>query len=349
MSDVIVAPNVRNLDTVSAILAGWLSARIVGSRNVAVTGLSYPRGAGQSHETILFDAQWQTRDGKDHNQGMVLRIKPTDFTVYPDDLFIEQYRIMTVMHDSGKVKAPRPLWLEEDGHVLGAPFFIMEKVLGRVPVSVPPYSESGWVAEAKPAQRRRMWENGVRQLAAIQTVSLDQADFLAGPPHASDGLEQEFDKYSRIAAWVQEDRPWPVLEQAMARLRDLWPENRPAGLVWGDARIGNMLFDDDFEVAAVVDWEQPSLGGALNDLAWWVVNAEIMHGASGHRPHLAGMGTREETIALWESQTGISAADIEWYEDFTRLKMSCLGIRMASLRGAPPPDQAALARRLKVA
>jgi aminoglycoside phosphotransferase (APT) family kinase protein len=256
---------------------------------------------------------------------------------------------MGVMHGSGKVQAPRPLWLEEDADILGAPFFIMEKALGRVPVSIPPYSEAGWVAEAKPEQRRRMWENGVRQLAAIQSVPVQSADFLAGPPHAREGLEQEFDKYSRIAAWVQEGQAWPVLDQALGRLRDLWPEHRPAGIVWGDARIGNMMFDENFEVCAVVDWEQPSLGGALNDLAWWVVNAETMHGASGQRSHLAGMGTREETIALWESETGISAAGIEWYEDFTHFKMSCLGIRMAALRGAAPPEQGALARRLKVA
>lgn len=349
MSDIIVAPNVRDLDELSTGLAQWLSGHIAGSRNVTIAGLTYPRGAGQSHETILFDAHWQVAGGDQRSQGMVLRIKPSAFTVYPDDLFIEQYRIMGVMHDSGRVKAPKPLWFEEDADILGAPFFVMEKVLGRVPVSIPPYSESGWVAEATPEQRRRMWENGVRQLAAIQSVPLQRADFLAGPPHARDGLEQEFEKYSRIAAWVQEDRAWPVLDQALGRLRDLWPENRPAGIVWGDARIGNMLFDENFEVSAVVDWEQPSLGGALNDLAWWVVNAEIMHGDSEHRSHLPGMGTREETIALWESETGISAAGIEWYEDFTRFKMTCLGIRMAALRGASPPEPCALARRLKVA
>lgn len=349
MSDVIVAPNVRDLDDLSARLTRWLSTRIPDSRNVAITGVTYPRGAGQSHETILFDAYWQTPDGKQLSQGMVLRIKPSNFTIYPDDLFIEQYRIMGVMHDSGNVKAPRPLWLEEDADFLGAPFFVMEKVVGRVPVSIPPYSETGWVAEAEPEQRRRMWESGVRQLAAIQSIPLHRADFLAGPPNAREGLEQEFDKYTRFTAWVKEDRAWPVLDRALARLRDLWPENRPAGIVWGDARIGNMMFDENFEVVAVVDWEQPSLGGALNDLAWWVVNAEIMHGATENRLHLSGMGSREETIALWERETGISAAGIEWYEDFTRFKMSCLSIRMAALRGAPPPDEDTLARRLKVA
>jgi aminoglycoside phosphotransferase (APT) family kinase protein len=348
MSDVIVAPQVRDLDELSTVLARWLAEHLPEARDLKVTNLDYPRGAGQSHETILFDAQWQ-ENGESQHRGMVVRIKPSRFTVYPDDLFTEQYRIMQVMHESGRVKVARPLWIEQDASVLGAPFFIMEKVAGRVPVSIPPYSQTGWVAEASAEQRRRMWENGVRQLAAIQSLPLEDARFLEGPPHAREGLEQEFDKYVRAAAWVQEDRRLPVLDAALARLRERWPENRPAGLVWGDARIGNMIFDDQFDVVAVVDWEQPSLGGALNDLAWWVVNAELMHGANETRPHLAGMGTKEETIALWEELTGISAEGLEWYEDFTRLKMSCLGVRMASLRGAPPPDERELAVRLKVA
>jgi aminoglycoside phosphotransferase (APT) family kinase protein len=109
-----------------------------------------------------------------------------------------------------------------------------------------------------------------------------------------------------------------------------------------------MMFDDDFEVVAVMDWEQPSLGGALHDLAWWLELSNIMHSTGSGRPHLEGMGTREETIALWQELTGISTANIEWYEAFTRVKTSCLGIRMAMLRGTPLPSETALARRLQL-
>jgi aminoglycoside phosphotransferase (APT) family kinase protein len=110
-----------------------------------------------------------------------------------------------------------------------------------------------------------------------------------------------------------------------------------------------MIFGDDFEVRAVVDWEQPSLGGALNDLGWWLTSAEMMHGARDDRPHLPGMGTRQETIDLWEKISGKSAAGVEWYEDFTRFKMSCLSIRMAYLDSERMTSEAELAQRLKVA
>jgi aminoglycoside phosphotransferase (APT) family kinase protein len=110
-----------------------------------------------------------------------------------------------------------------------------------------------------------------------------------------------------------------------------------------------MMFDENFDVVAVMDWEQPSLGGALQDLAWFLTLSETMHGRSSRLGgYLDGMGSREETIALWEEVTGKSAADIEWYEDFTELKMSCTGVRMDSMRGTQMVQPEFIRARLKV-
>ena len=348
MSDVIVAPETRDLDELAARLAGWLAGQIAGAKDIRIDNLSYPRGAGQSHETVLFDARW-TEGGQAREQGCVVRIKPRSFTVFPDNLFDEQYAIMTLLADGGAVKVARPLWFEEEAGILGNPFFVMEKKLGRVPVSIPPYAKSGWLSEATPDQRRHLWDGAVRQLAAIQTVPVADAPFLAGSGDARDGLAQEWDKYERFVAWLEETEPQPVLRRALDRLRGMWPVNQPEGIVWGDARIGNMMFDDNFDVVAVMDWEQPSLGGALHDLAWFATLAETMHGRSSqYGAYLEGMGTHDETVAMWEEITGKSAADLEWYEDFTQLKMSCTGVRLGHLRGTPMMDDETMAKRLKV-
>lgn len=348
MSDVIVAPATRDLDDLARDLAGWMAARLPGASDIVIDNLAYPRGAGQSHETILFDAKWK-EGGQDRAQGCVVRIKPSSFTVFVDTLFEEQYKVMQVLHEGGYVRVAKPLWFEEDELILGNSFFVMEKVHGRVPVSIPPYAREGWLSEATPEQCRKLWRNAVVQLAAVQKVPLDKLDFLKGPPGAESGLAQEWDKYERGAAWVQEHVGSPALQRALERLKSLWPSNQPEGLVWGDARIGNMMFDDNFEVVAVMDWEQPSLGGALHDLAWFLVLSETMHGRSTQMgAYLEGMGTREETIARWEELTGKSAADVEWYEDFTHFKMTCTGLRMGHWRGSQMMDEATIARRLKV-
>jgi aminoglycoside phosphotransferase (APT) family kinase protein len=347
VSDIIVAPEVRDLRLLASQLASWAARRLPDAQDVQVENLAYPFGAGQSHETVLFDLCW-SQHGRRMTQGCVVRIKPTRHTVYPDDLFDEQYRIMQVLHEQGRVRTARPLWFEADPTILGAPFFVMEKVRGRVPVSVPPYVEVGWVAEATAAQRGGMWEAGVRQLAAIQTTPAASVRFLEGPEGARSGLAQEWDKYTRFVRWVSAGRRWPPLEAAVERLQQSWPKNQPPGLVWGDARIGNMMFDENFEVTAVVDWEQPSLGGALNDLAWWLYNSEVMHCHADGTPRLAGIPTREEIIAIWREVTGLSTDDLDWYEDFTRLKFAVLGIRTAALRDLPPPDETVMAKRLRL-
>lgn len=348
LSDVIVAPSTRDLESLAGTLMRWIAARMPQARDLRLENFAYPRGAGQSHETILFDAGW-TQDGKERTQGCVVRIKPSDFTVYPDDLFEEQYRVMRALHEDGQVRVARPLWFEADPSVLGQPFFVMEKVHGRVPVSVPPYARSGWLADATPSQRRHLWEVSVRQLAAIQCVPLDAFQFLAGPEGARDGLAQEWDKFTRFVAWLRDDPRAELLEAGRQRLLANWPQNQPEGLVWGDSRIGNMMFDENFDVVAVVDWEQASLGGALHDLAWFVTLAETMHGkAATYGAYLDGMGSREETIALWQEVCGKSAADLEWYEDFTQLKMSCTGVRIDNLRGTEVVKADFLRERLKL-
>lgn len=348
MSDLIVAPETRDLHELSTALSAWLGRQMSQAQNLRLDNFDYPRGAGMSHETILFDAYWQ-EGGTAKSQGMVVRIKPEKMTVFPDNLFDEQYQLMKVLHDGDYVRVAKVLWLEQDASILGKPFFVMEKKIGRVPVSMPPYAATGWVSEASPAQHRHMWEQGVRQLALLQRVSLGSLSFLRGPAHAPEGLAQEWDKYVRFVDWVGGDPAAPILRAALDRLKSLWPQNQPEGAVWGDARLGNIMFDANFDVVAVMDWEQPSLGGALHDLAWFLVLSETMHGKNAQRgKYLPGMGTRAETIALWEEVSGKSAADIEWYEDFTQLKMACTGVRLGQLRGEVMQPLESLRTRLQV-
>ena len=93
MSDQIVAPNTRDLDELAATLSAWLARQTPEVSDIRIDNLDYPRGAGMSHETVLFDAHWREL-GKDRAMGMVVRIKPKSFTVFPDNLFEEQYQLM---------------------------------------------------------------------------------------------------------------------------------------------------------------------------------------------------------------------------------------------------------------
>ena len=275
---------------------------------------------------------------------MVVRIKPTRHLVYQDDMFEAQYRLMQLMHRTGRVRVAEPLWFEPDAALLGAPFFVMAKVAGRVAVSYPPYSQEGWLVEAAPVDRRRVWEDAVTQLALIHTVPVADAGFLALPGEFAEPFDQELDRWRRYMNWVDPTGELALLRAGFARLIAARPGNRPEGIVWGDARLGNMMIGDDWTVAAVMDWEQPSLGGALHDRGWWLHTDYVQTEGRGLAP-LEGMGTRAETIELWEAVSGQSAADVDWYQIFAAFKMECLAVRLATMRSlpkmAPPGTQTA--------
>ena len=173
-----------------------------------------------------------------------------------------------------------------------------------------------------------MWEDTVTQLALIQRVTVP--DFLAMPGHPT-GFEQESDRWKRYTDWIDPRGELKLLRKGYDRLMAAAPANRPEGIVWGDARLGNMMVGSDYKVAAVMDWEQPSQGGALHDLGWWLLSERNYTVNQSIKP-LDGMGTREETIALWETVSGKSAANIDWYMTFAVYKQECLGTNMARTR-----------------
>jgi len=329
----VVALDKRDLEQLSRDLATWLVQRLPDASDLCISDLSYPLGAGLSHETILFDAHWHTSAGE-RSEGLVVRIKPTRHQVFLDDMFDQQFQIMAFMQALNVVPVATPLWLERDPGLLGAPFFVMKKIPGRVAVSFPPYSKQGWLFEAAPADRRCVWEDAVRNLAAIQTVPAGQAAFLNLPGNFVEDFDQEVDRWFRYLNWADVKGECKLLRGQFELLLNQRPANRAEGIVWGDARLGNMMFDHNFRAVAVMDWEQPSLGGALHDLGWWLYSDRMQTLNKGLAP-LKGMGSREDTIELWSEVCGKSAADIEWYEAFAAFKMECLGVRMRSIGAIP--------------
>jgi hypothetical protein len=91
----IVAPATRDLHILASKLTGWLGERLSGADDIRITNLSYPLGAGMSHETILFDAAW-TEGSEACQRGMVVRIKPTNALVYHDDRISRKSRARTI-------------------------------------------------------------------------------------------------------------------------------------------------------------------------------------------------------------------------------------------------------------
>ncbi|WP_280399787.1 phosphotransferase family protein [Nocardia carnea] len=311
----------RDLDALVAALRPWLADRL-GVASVDVDPPDYPRGAGFSNETILVTVRAGQRV-----DDLVVRIAPApEHQVFFEPKFHMQYDVLIALARHPEVRVPQALWFEGDAAVLGRPFYVMRRMYGRVPVSMPPYNSSGWLAEATPAERRTLWESAMRQLTAIHRLPMETVSFFDRPEHGAPGIAQHLVYWTRYADWAFGNEIPEIVRTLLDWLNEHRPPMSPPGVSWGDARIGNMMFDDDFRVVGVMDWEQASLAGPVADLAWWLLFDESLSAGQGV-PRLAGLGTRAETIALWQEHTGHSIDHLHWHEVFARVKAGLLSLR----------------------
>jgi aminoglycoside phosphotransferase (APT) family kinase protein len=237
-------------------------------------------------------------------------------------------------------------WEESDPSVLGAPFYVMQRVEGRIPTDNPPYHVGGWMTEIQPVQRAALWWSGLDVLARIHRLDWKGLGlaFLERSGPGATPLDRELAYYERYLdwAWKPERGPHPVCAPALEWLKARRPrEPEPTVLCWGDARIGNMIFRD-FRCAAVLDWEMAVLASPEMDLAWWLF-LDHHHSAGLGAPRLPGFPEREESLARYEALTGHRPRHLDYYERFAAFRFSVIMIRLAQQMmeyGALPADSA---------
>jgi aminoglycoside phosphotransferase (APT) family kinase protein len=327
----------RDPEATRATLEKWFSERL--GAPVEIYDLQTPSGAGVSNETFLLRATWR-RGGVQDEKEYVLRLHPSpEYQVFYEPQFRTQFDLMETLARVSAVRVPQVYWYEDDTGPFGRPFFVMERIHGNVPVSMPLYNREGFLFDATPEQRRRGWESTMAQFAAIHTVPVDQVQMLDRPEWGATAIEQQLNYWECAAKWGLADRYPAELDEMIGWLRASLPDDDDRGLSWGDARMGNVMFGENFDVAAMLDWEQASLIGPTADLAWWLFFEEMYSVGQGV-PLLEGMGTREQTLERWCELTGREPRHLEWHEVFVGYKMANLAIRttvvMTSARGAAP-------------
>ena len=317
------APRGRDFEQTRKQLAEWLAGALPRARHIEVSALSGPAATGFSNDTLLFDLAYE-QDGRRSERALVCRIQPTGFGIFPEYDVARQYRVMAALHGS-EVPVPAMAWLERDPRVLGAPFFVMERVAGRIPTDNPPYHAGGWLTEVAPAERTALWESAVDALAAIhrQDPGALGLDFLEAPAPGEDAHAWQLDYWTRYAAWVGEGRAQPTCERALEWLREQRPRgDGPLRLCWGDSRIGNMIFQDG-RCAAVLDWEMATLGPPEMDLGWFLY-MDRHHCEGVGAPRLPGFPDRAATVERWQRGVGRAAQHLEYYEVFAAYRFAVI-------------------------
>ncbi len=326
----------RDPEQTGRTLESWLGQRLglsdAARRTVSVTELSIPK-AGYSNETILGTARWADDTGERHERHAVARIQPTGHQLFTEPDAIRQAAVMSSL--AGQVPVP-VIWLTEpDPSVLGAPFFLMDRVDGRVPGDVPSWHRRGWTVDLTPAQRATLHDNALRALITLHAVDTTASDFEFLQPAAAgpgDPLDAFLRNVQAMYEWCEPVRVHgaDVIDAAMRHVLDHRPHDATTGIVWGDARVGNIIFNDNLDVAAMVDWESATVGPHEFDVAWWVMFDEYLCEAQGYT-RLDGIPDREQTFALYESLGGRPLQHMGYYQTLSGLVLSLINSRLVDL------------------
>jgi aminoglycoside phosphotransferase (APT) family kinase protein len=328
-------------------LERWLAARL-GAEAVA---LGAPRrlSGGYSAETIVLEARVR-RAGAEATEKLVLRREMPEPAVYPVqapglDVEIEiQWRTMDALAKHSRVPLAPLVGFERDAGVIGAPYFVMGFVDGVVPSVMPPYAAQGFFAEAKPEERTRLVEDGLRVLAELHAVDWRAAGFgWLAPAGVRPGTLRQLDLWQAYAERELAGREHPLMSGAFEWLRAHLPSEREDDLAlsWGDSRIGNMIFRD-FRCACVTDFENVALAPRAFDLGWWLMFDRWSHESLGGVPRLPGEPTREQQRAHYERCAGIRVGDTTYYEVLAAARYCAIVVRVMNrsvARGEMPADQ----------
>lgn len=289
-------------------LTGWLRKQIPDADDVRVEGLDRVT-FGHSAEMMVLTVV-TSRGGHDSCRDVVVRMRPKPPALLePYDLG-RQFTILRALEPT-TVRAPRALWWEHTGDVLGRPFLVMERVDGVVyEMDAPSGVSDDTVAE--------MCRSLAEQIAAIHSVDLDTTGLKAlddGPTH----LVRELDHWAGEMARVQRG-PLPALERLHAALRDSMPAGCPTvTLVHGDAKPGNFAFAGG-AVSAVFDWEMTTIGDPLTDIGWLEL---LWMQPVGITSHPGALGV-DDLVAHYEAVSGITVANRSWYRAFNAYKMAVI-------------------------
>jgi len=285
-----------------AALESYLSDRLPGDGPIGVQR----HQAGHSNETFFLargDNSW------------VLRRPPLGAFLPSAHDVLREFRVLDALKSS-VARVPRTLLACEDESVIGAPFYVMEKMEGVV------------IRERLPEffteeHRGRIGDELVDALVELHSVDPAECglETFAKP---TGYLERQLRRWNgQLELTIPHSRPQPKLEAIGAWLRDKLPDPAETVVVQGDYKLDNVMFasESPARLVAILDWEMSTLGDPIADLGWMISfwrepgdmaeddlfkDASRVTEAPGFRP-------RSALVERYASATGRDVSKLPWY------------------------------------
>lgn len=289
-------------------------------------------GGGQSNPTffVSFD-----------NRRLVLRKKPGGDMLPSAHAVDREYRVMKALAATALPVPPVVLYHPDDD-VVGTPFYLMERVEGRV------FTRND-LPGMEPAQRRAIYLAMADTLAVLHAVDWQAAGL--GDFGRPGGYFQR-----QLRRWQQQwdlsrTRENRAIDELLAWLAQHVPADDETTLTHGDFKLNNLLFHPtEPRVLAVLDWELSTLGHPLADVAFntatWRTLPQEFGGIRGLDLAALGIPGEHEYLAHYYARSGRTqperqAAPFHWAFALMRWAVIFEGIAARAARGIAVADDAA--------
>jgi aminoglycoside phosphotransferase (APT) family kinase protein len=237
---------VEGLDTDA--LAAWLETERPGLLSGSLEATLITGGKSNLTYTVT-----------DGSTEVIVRRPPLGHVLATAHDMTREHRVITALGPTD-VPVPETFALCEDDAVIGAPFYVMERVSGL------PYSRATQLEALGTDRTRVITERMIDTLVALHAV--DPADVGLADFGRPDGyLERQVRRWKKQLE-SSRSREIDGMDELIARLETDIPTSGDATIVHGDFRLDNLLVDEQADtVNAVLDWEMSTLGDPLTDVA----------------------------------------------------------------------------------
>ncbi|MDQ3985357.1 MAG: phosphotransferase family protein [Actinomycetota bacterium] len=260
--------------------------------------------AGHSNETFFV-----TYGGRE----MVLRRPPRGAFLPTAHDVLREYKVLSALNDA-PVRSPRTIAACDDESVIGAPFYLMERVRGVV-------IRTEWLSGYSEAEKRPVGEELVDAL--VELHSIDPATYgMTGLGKPQGYLERQLKRWTgQMELTLPHTRPLPDLEEAGRWLVAHRPESPPATVVHGDYKLDNVVFSETppARLLTILDWEMSTLGDPLADLGWMISfwrepgDEQDVFGDLNRVTAAPGFSKRDELVERYAAKTGLAVEGLDWY------------------------------------